>query len=526
MPPLFTATNGLTLIRKVVHAARHVHPTVSRFTLSSRLTRVQRARIAFRNALYETYTSLASPITKPGHSHLGRQLQQAGRSPLVNASRSFRSSGFRLASLSPRGPALVANVGLAPARAFSTAPAPAVIANAPVYLRALLSVDDNLPKSNRYTPYRCKRARTNRHKRRTSSSSWFERVHKLEQYFPAPLRSPPAVDLPVLPEQLVTSGSTTTLSLALSPSLHDLLQPTTEITYREAELGMSIFADLLKGIPPVLEAFSIHGSTRIYPLLSKLYSLGVLAQEEIKASNARLELVTDHQGRPDVLNIIFPCRSVEDVKALLGETLSIRPGEGQWYGLYEAQALSPTETKEIVEDWGDARSAQVQLEDPESMSSWESQVEETDLLGAESCELVYPTLDFDAVHSPQVDTPPEVYSWPSTGFTSPSPSRPISPSSPDVEGLGLRTEDTWMESQPSLTESLVSRLDAATSPRWSVPLSLSDSDIESSIDLDDLGEVEHELWSVADVSERSAEDVESEVEWSGSTRGFGLIQPW
>ncbi|ORX36340.1 hypothetical protein BD324DRAFT_628398 [Kockovaella imperatae] len=563
MPALFTATNGFTLIRKVVHSARQLHPTLStRWILSSsRLSRVQRARLAFKRALNETYSSLALSQTKGSTSHgpFGHvwpttTTTKGASSPLgLGHSNPFRGPGFRLGSLHARGPAIAGQVGLGPARAFSSMPAPTIIANAPVYLRALLSVDDNLPKSTRYEPYKRKRiTRINKfqrhrspHSRRLSSASWYERVHSLDQYFPAPLRSsaPQAVELPILPETLITSNATTTLSIALSPSLQDLLEPTTQISYREAELGLSIFADLLRGIPAVLQAFSIHGSTRTYPLLSKLDSLGVLDSDHPRATNAILELVPDSEGRPDILNIVFPQRSVKDVKRLLGESLDVRPGEGQWFGLYESRALTPIETSQIAEHWeNDTRSATVHLEDRpvDESTIWEHHVVERDPLGDEStCDLVFPTLDFDRVQSPAsiADTPPEVYSWPSTGCTTPistsgHSSRPVSPASDLSHDVESRRSN-WSESSQvhSLSESLISRLEQATSPRWLVHPTSSDSDIESLIDLDDLGEVEHELWSNADISETaSASDHSSrgdtqEIEWLDS-RGFGLIQPW
>ena len=570
MPPLFTATNGLTLLRKVVHSARTLSPSIStRSALTSRLSRVQRARIAFRNALHETYASLHTPTFQPlksGYSTLARHATTsgAGASPLGSASRVFRGSGFRLSSARPRGPAIVGQVGLSPARAFSSGPTKTMVGNAPVFLRALISLDDeDLPKVNRYVPYRrlskaskwtrASKISGSRHRRRSacsssSHSSWFSNhFQEIEHYFPAPLRSPAPVDLPLCPEQLITPGSTTTLSIALSPSLHDLLQPTTEISYREAELGLSIFTDLLRGIPAVLEAFSIHGSTRVYPLLSKLSALGLLDVTEGRKTNAKLEILTDHEARPDIMNVVFPQRSERDVRALLGETLQVREREMQWYALYESQTSttveSPMDTAQLIEHWDDeSRPPRSTLLAPQEQKDWEN-----DLMGAESaCDLVFPVIDFDQPHdssttpreSSLLDTPPESYSWPSSGvstpFTTSSPNSNASPSPrpASVSSLrDLRTEEvTWDDASSLLSESIVSQLDSASHSVWSVSLSAADSDVESSIDLSDLGDVESVLWSEPDLSFTSQATMGSEEElggsWTGSGPSFDLGQPW
>ena len=576
MPPLFTATNGLTLLRKVVHSARTLSPSIStRSAVTSRLSRAQRARIAFRAALHETYASLHTSTFQPlksGHSALAPQAASSSRasSPLGTASRVFRGSGFRLSAAHPRGPAIVGSVGLSPARNFSTGPAQTMVGNAPVFLRALISLDDeNLPKANRYIPYRrppktskwsrASQVSGNRYRRRSacstssSRSSWLSNhIQELEHYFPAPLRSPAPADLPLCPEQLITPGSTATLSIALSPSLHDLLQPTTEISYREAELGLSIFTDLLKGVPAVLEAFSIHGCTRVYPLLSKLASLGLLDVEEGRDNDARLEILTDHEARPDIMNIVFPKRSERDVRQLLGETLRIRDGEMQWYALYETRAPKAVEaamdTAQLIEHWDDEPRSSQSASTPtpqEDRSGWTDGGVGNHLLGADSaCDLVFPVISFDQpldLADPQaetsfIDTPPESYSWPSSGVSTPfTPTSPMSIGSPSLRPASalrnLRTEILTSEDGASnLSESLVSQLDSASHSVWSVSLSVADSDVESSYDLSELGDVESVLWSEPDVDGSSHRSVQSQQDlersWTESEQMFDLAQPW
>ena len=546
MPPLFTATNAMSLVRQVVHAARHIHPSIStRSALpTSRLTKIQRAQVAFRHLLHETFPSLSAPVLQPARNtvplHPG--FKAFGGAPLGRATQAFRGPGFRLGTSHARGPTIVSQAGLGSARTFASTPAYTVTANAPIFLRAFATLDgDDLPKANRYIPYRrpTRSSRNRCGRTRRSSSSWLQHSLKdLEHFFPARLRSPPLVHLPLVPEKLVTPGHITTLAIALSPSLRDLLQPTTEISYREAELGMSIFTHLLHGIPAVLEAFSIHGSTKVYPLLNKLASFGVLDVDSTKSTSVRLEIVPDHEGRPDIMNIVFPERSERDVRKLLGETLLLKEGETEWFALLDTK-VQPLVAPEAMSDvWANAKARPhpvlaMSLDEEEQSSGWEDAESKST---PNSTQLIYPVLDVPQIVSSPTLLPISAASdfdedsWPCTANTSPfsSPSRPSSPwPATDTDSL----ERSQLDSHGMSISSLASRREDELSPAWSIPLSMADEDIESSVDLSDLGEAESILWSSDSEFGQSA-TLEGrqlpgmlETSWI-SDRGYGIARPW
>ena len=570
MPPLFTATNWTTFVRKAVHSARHSLSTRA-IPVLPRLTRIQRASIALRHALQETYPCLHTQAyslsrTQPLHAvSRGFATSRAAhhsQSPLAQAARTMNARPFRLQLHHPRGPAMVGQVGIPTnaARTFATTPAGANIANANVVLRAFVNLvnDDKtagtLPISSKYDSYPTRR----RHPRRchqklerrrlglscsTSSGfgsyggSWMwgdaadrvdvarrHSIRNLEHFFPRQLRSPPPVPLPPLPETLVTPGSTTTLSLALSPSLNELLLPTTSITYAETEIGSSIFAGLLHGILPLHEAYSFHATTRVYPLLNKLASLGVLSTTDITPTTARLEIIPDADDRPDIMHVIFPSRSKADIQALLGETLDLPESQASmpWFALYEQKALTKAEDEAISEQWGTDRSrSSTRSADDERSTDWGIPLP---IVQEISGDLILPQVDvghsvISTSSAIDIDTPPEPFSWPVSEDISPL----LSPTSNRSTSLTRLAE--------TVTASLLSHLsdESMSTNEWSVPPHEADSDLESSVAMSDIMSVENEIWSVhSELVEEEAVPPSPSVEmsWSGRGEGFGFAQQY
>lgn len=148
-----------------------------------------------------------------------------------------------------------------------------------------------------------------------------------------------------MPEQLVTPGTTTTLLIALDPSLDDILLPLTNLSYRDAEVGLSVMAGLLKGIGAISEAYTLHATQRVIPLLAKLESYGML--QEMGETTPQLWVERARDGMPDVLHVVFPSRSTLDVRKILGESLS----QEDWFKLFESVPYTPSESEQMRERW-------------------------------------------------------------------------------------------------------------------------------------------------------------------------------
>ncbi|CAD6564919.1 MAG: hypothetical protein TREMPRED_000398 [Tremellales sp. Tagirdzhanova-0007] len=384
MPPLFTATNVTTLLRKVVHAARYVHPRAT--VPISPASKIQRVRLSVQSALRETFTSLSVPanqayalhpaqISSRGYASYATKLRGT---PLNRAGHQFKTNGFRpVQAAELRGSKRITNVGVGYARTFATtgtfAADPlisATQANASIVLRAfskLLQDDqssDTLPRATPYTS--CKsRSPMRREKRRLSARRGVRtvsgclrssgscsidhvdtccirrpRLSDVYHYFPLPARAcEDAIDLPLLPEEIATPGRTSTLSIGLLPSDDALLIPTTSISFNELEVGVTVFANLTEGVVNLMTAFSIYGSTRVIPLLAKLESLGVVKNAESYGPATSAEVLFDSEGRPCDLLIHFHDRSELDVRAILGETL--KEEQSTWYNLVEKESHVP-----------------------------------------------------------------------------------------------------------------------------------------------------------------------------------------
>ncbi|WWC60095.1 uncharacterized protein I303_102659 [Kwoniella dejecticola CBS 10117] len=552
MPPLFTSTSWTTLVRKAATAIMYApKPAVAIKAAPKRtINNIHKARQVVHQVIQSSFPSLSTPAHQLNYATI----------PIRTSARGFTSStkpsnlakrlgpvrqGLQSAGSRPRwvnGPSIPANVGLGKARNFSSAPHMHAMqnVNVPMVFRAFASLLDDdekkfhskgLPRASRYTPY--SKSKLNRRQRKARVSSYSNSIDSsiiedLKHYFPIPTRSSGeiTVALPLEPELLVTEGKTTILALPLSPSLEALLAPMAQIPYNETSIGISILAKLTQGLFPIHNAFSLHSSTRVIPLLTKLDGLGVLDQHPGLA-NTQAEVVHDQDGQPDILRLIFADRSVSDVKTLLGE--SLRPNEeGEWWALYEDRRQPEHEPERKME--------LNQVESREIMEQWETNQSKTSN-SQDSMSLVFPTLDmsanrlemqeenevlFDNTES-VLSTPND--SWSSSGSTTPSP---IDSPSSDESMSSL----SFSSSTESLTASLLSKFsdesnNGQAQSVWSVHPSESDSDVESSFsEAEEWSAVEHLIPSAPDDVDGDGQG-EVMVTWSGSGEGFGfLAQPW
>ncbi|WRT65499.1 uncharacterized protein IL334_002442 [Kwoniella shivajii] len=550
MPPLFTSTSWTTIIRKIATVMVYSpKPAIvisggARAAPKRTINNLQKTRQAINQVINQSFPSISTPSHQLNHATIPIKTSARGFTSFSTSNGSYirsarngpvrqniQNSGSR-----PKwrnGPAIQANIGLGKARTFASAPAQSMLhGNIPIVLRAFASLldDENkhgnhkyvLPRASRYTPY--SREKFNRREKRRVSCKSIDSsfIEDLKHYFPLSCSTEKkngeeeVVQLPLTPETLVTEGKITVLALPLSPSLEALLSPTAQLPYHDTSIGISILARLTQGLLPIHEAFSIHSSTRIIPLLTKLDGLGVLDYHPGSA-RTESEVVHDSNGQPDILRLIFNDRSISDVKLLLGESLRSSE-EGQWWCLYEDQKLDLTseERNEMIEQWGSP------IIKP-TVSRTQIQSEQ----------LIFPTLDvsvntlgddqsgvdvlFDASES-IVSTPSEGEdSWPSTGM-----------STPFVDPISSSASSTSI----SLTASLLSRLSESESNlsyqgTWSVHPSDSDSDIESAFaESEEWAQVDQML-SPSDHEQDQREEGSVLVNWSGSGQGFGfLAQPW
>nr|ODN87295.1 hypothetical protein L203_03567 [Cryptococcus depauperatus CBS 7841] len=503
MPPLFTSTSLTTFIRQMRGIAKYIHQpatAISRTAPKRTINTIGRVRGAVNQAVHETFPSLSTPA---------HQLHHTGK--IKNGAKNFGSWSHNVeTSVSKRslgrvgqglqgakrpqwghGRSIPTSVGLGTARGFASGPSGAVTANTPIVLRAFSSMlsekdakNKALPRASRYSPYvrkSCRRQRRNNVYKSIDSSFLVD----LQHYFPLGHSKVEQDALPLLPEALVTPEKTTVLAIPLSPSLEALLCPTNELSYHEASLGVSILARLTKGVLPIHSVFSLHASTRVIPLLTKLESLGVLDYHP-HSPTVEGQLVQDASGRPDVLRLVFKQRSCGDVRALLGESLR-RHEQGQWWALWEEKSiteLSQGEQREIMGNWDERNSGNGELEES-------------------SIDLVYPTLEVSTI----IDQPfsPSTFSHPSLPPVS-LPSSPI--------------ESSVMS--PSLTTSLFSSI---SSEDWSIPPSEADSDVDSVFSSD-----AHDAWNDDagnTINNESESRDETNVWWAGAGEGFGFVsQPW
>jgi len=399
---------------------------------------------------------------------------------------------------------MVGNVGIGSARTFASSSSAQASQAVHMLFRPFASIDEKKLQRTRYQPYAPRHTRQRRNERQCRSSRGSFAGIDIEQYFPRiPLRAAsPEAALPLLPEELVTLGTSTTLCVALAPSLTALLLPTTEISFAEEEIGRSVFAGLLPGLLPLTNMFASHASTRVMPLLYKLTSLGVLDSEAAKVgfTAVRLEPQLDDEGRPEVLRITFHSRSAEDVRALLGEM----KGEDEWFTLVEAATVD-TDSSELYDEVAD---------------TWADSVAEVQ----PSAQFV-PDLTTSLLHSLDEAAPIEL------AVADPAGSELVMPRI-DIE--------TWQRSIP------------LAPPSHDLAYSWTSSSGFGSIIRDDISDAETPSWSITPSEADDLESYMSEMEWSdGSSAqgfeadgdaasreisrpetpdiwmsGYGFVQPW
>ncbi|WVQ94495.1 hypothetical protein IAU59_001574 [Kwoniella sp. CBS 9459] len=593
MPPLFTSTSVTTILRKIITVAKYA-PTaapakatmVSRGKAGRAINHFHKTKNAINQAIHQTFPSLATPshqlqyatipvrnaLARRGFATASQTAAGLGRRAGGPVRQALQNSGAR-----PKwtnGPGISANVGLGSARGFASSTSGSVQANVPMALRAFASLLDDdekkhnlkpLPRASRYTPYtrptRSHRQRQRRAQRALSTCSIESSliIKEIQHYFPLPSPTRSIVEqqsqiaLPPTPETLVTEGKTTVLALPLSPSLEALLLPTASMCYSDASIGIHILAQLTRGLMPIHNAFSLHSSTRIIPLLTKLDGLGVLDYHpDASMPTTEAQIVEDAEGRPDILRLVFHGRSIDDVRALLGESLRAHE-EGDWWALYEhkdeemddGMELSIKERTEMMEQW-DAPA--------NSRSRSKSRSSPARMAGSE--QLIFPTLDMSiapTVTSHRGDESREVIfdadadsinslssSWPVSGSSTPSPVESISPLSNSSASsisfsvnyesltaslLSLRSYSDSGESSGSLD------LDLGSEYAWSVHPSESDSDVESAYP-DHNTEAEVAEWdAVSQLQQNDDDEVDDGAmvlsNWTGSGEGFGFLsQPW
>ncbi|OCF34671.1 hypothetical protein I316_03714 [Kwoniella heveanensis BCC8398] len=597
MPPLFTSTSVTTILRKIITVAKYAptaapapaHHIMSRGKAGRTINNFHKTKNAINQAIHQTFPSLATPSHQLQYATIPIRNASSRRGFATAASGKGPGSGRRVggpvrqaiqnSGARPKwtnGPGISANVGLGSARGFASSTSGSVQANVPIVLRAFASLLDDdekkhslkpLPRASRYTPYtqptRFQRQRRARRAPSTCSIDSSLIIKEIQHYFPlpSPTRSIEEqqcqIALPPTPETLVTDGKITVLALPLSPSLEALLLPTARMAYSEASIGIHILARLTQGLMPIHNAFSLHSSTRIIPLLTKLDGLGVLEYHpDASMPNTEAQVIHDAEGRPDILRLVFHGRSVGDVRTLLGESLR-KTEEGDWWALYEHEdeeegdgmELTVKERTEIMEQW-DAP--------PSASRPKASAVPAT----AGSEQLIFPTLDMSIAPTvtsigrhgesavlfdvdADVDTSTGLSSsWTVSGSSTPSPIESISPlsnagSSSSVNPESLATSLLSLQSYSDSDYDSELDLDLGSEYAWSVHPSESDSDVESAYSsvIVSNSNAEAAEWNAVSHSQVQSQQDEDEAEvdeglmvfsnWTGSGEGFGFLsQPW
>lgn len=291
-----------------------------------------------------------------------QQLHRA-RHALTQASRGFRTSARRPAVPAPM------NVGLGTARNFSYGAGPQQVMNAkvPMALRALSSLIDSefeggLPKPSSYRPYEPKKLVRVASKIAASEinitpASVASTLRAFEKYFtPAPQAEGEVVASGsnlLRPEDLVTQGINTTLTIPLAPSYHSIFELPPAEPFRPNQLGVERFANLLRGVMTLHDIIDNRASQFVIPLINKLDSLGLTDQAnggcEMHVSHADV----DGYAIPESISIKLFDRSASDVRKILGESLK-QAHEGDWWILTEHRVeyeLTPAEARAMLEQW-------------------------------------------------------------------------------------------------------------------------------------------------------------------------------
>jgi len=454
-------------------------------------------------------------------------------------------------------------LGVNPVRTFASAPAGTIAAKAPIYLRAFaqqldldnLKDDPTAFKPSLYTAYKPVRraTRTRRKKINCSYSSIISTVHSgsscgswpytndfsstdhidvhrhftisdIDHFFPLFRSATPQRPNLLIPENLVHPGMTTVLTIGLSPALQEILEPATNVSYRDAQIGLTVFANLFAGLVPLMEAFQRYRYSRVMPLIAKLESLGLIDTEGV-GPNTHLEYTLDSSGVIETLRCVFEGRNESDVRTILGDTLLER-GQDPWFAIHEekemdAGSLSLSEAMEMSEHWDSPvrvePGSRVLTPVGEEEVIWDSPHSPSEVvifpvdLSSSNVDLILPTpntftglrLTFDEEHN-AILTPPEPYTYPSNRLSdtdSPSPD----------------------SSQWSPSASVISRMvgDETPTSDWSAPPSEADSDLDGELS---------SVWSEGEdqVVESMSGSVnpEEEENWRSTVSNGGLMQPW
>lgn len=558
-----------TFVRQAVAAVKNVpRTTAARASLVRRVQRtiVQGVRETFP-ALTESagsfQASSPTPILEPIRLGTRSHRPLSPHAQLMAASRNFRSGATKRPFVDIGGrPKRVSDVGLGSARKFSSGPGGSSVIhnNVPVVLRAFASLlsdeetDKSLPRPTRFSPYTSRRPRQrivrSRKGRRAASGCSVSSVHsrvslaEISHYFPFNhlVTAPHTTSFPPTADTLVTPGSTTILSLPLSPSLSALLSSTTDVSYAAAEIGVAVLSSLSMGVISLHEAYSMHYWDRIGPLLARLDDLGLTGQEAEVGRGVRSEIDYDENGRADVMRFIFQGRSEKDVMCLLDEWL-VQEGGRVWWGLREitevseifGMELTKVETKEMMEVW----------DEPCSIPN----APET-LFEISDVDLIYPSLDISVLSRSSPPIALDTTSWASGQSTPTSIYTPISEDGFDSDfDLDLNTSSPISLSSPqSLTASLLSQLSQISSmdsQRWSVPPPSEDDlavELAESVGIYS-GDGGSEVWSgtgdedefemgefgeTNEIDDLLLEGSQDYVDgnWAGVGQGFGIAQSW
>jgi hypothetical protein len=381
MPPLVQSANWQSLARQAGRLLTKVKVKAPNININTTLPR-HVARV-----IQQSFPSLSTPAhllelnpayayTSSAPNHLSQGFKRAVHlnrqcHPLAQATRGFRTAR-RPASHTP----VASNVGLGSARNYSAGPQQVLNGKVPMALRAFASLIDNdtdrtLPRPGHYKPYNRKARISKSGKRKTMFSFSSGTIDSTRigtsvasdytYYFPPHPVPAPVADNRLRPEQLVTTGINTVLSIPLAETYHELLNLPPAVPYAGSDLGVRRFADLTGGLLNVAQIIHNRAIPFIIPLLNKLDALGVshiTAEGEFARCDMHVAFVRiDGLEWPDSFEVVFHDRCRMDVEAILGE--SLRPiREGDWWSVHEeriVKVVSPREASAAIAAWDEAR---------------------------------------------------------------------------------------------------------------------------------------------------------------------------
>lgn len=352
MPP-FTSTSWTTFVRRAVQTARQqIVQKASRKAV--RFTKDRFLTLA-RQSIHETFPSLSQPTFQRLQPRL--QPLPIPINPLQAAGRNIRMNRFRHAA-NMRGADVASRVGLNPSRGFATSTQMGGTPSAHILLRSFAGIDREerrpglYPKWTSVISYPPKKRRSRLRPRSRynfpayivqrpnnvdiaivrsirDTDFWFT-PPDFDHYFPTITTAPVAtIEGALVPDEVVTENVRTTLSITITPSLDLSSRGDLGQTCKPSEIGVSVFANLFRGLPSLLEAQNSHSSLRVRPLLNRIESLGLL--EKTGRTEIDFTMVNHLDQDSSAFQLRFPHRSANDVRRLIGEV----SGEGEWYSLDE-----------------------------------------------------------------------------------------------------------------------------------------------------------------------------------------------